>query len=605
MSQTYTADDIRKLEPMEQIQISPGMWIGQTDDPHHLVEEALDNALDEAQGGHVTIIAVKIDTKKHICSILDNGRGIPISKDVPIIISTQLFSGAKFQDNKSAYEIASGLHGVGLVCANALSEFYNVEIYRNGRHATFNFVGGKLTKQEIVEFTGTTPFSTKIEFQPSKKIFDTIVPDLNRIKKRLQIASAEMPKVTFVLSVDDEKEIFKMTINDYFDQRCVQENNKIIRPVLFKSLIKPESFNVIMCYAKSGTITPRVLSSVNLLPVDNGGTHVNYLYEIVKDYFMAKGKKLGYNFQPQDCLIGLKAYIMLSLKEPKFAGQTKDKLTNNKTYLEKFASQIKAQLEDHFNKNFKEKPDDVEGELDKILSHFQMYRAKLDSKKFTLPNGGKRVATKFTKLRDCSGSMGELFVAEGESAAGGLVTCRDPRRHAILPLKGKIPSAATAKDILKNKEIGELIGSLGTGVGPAFDITNLKYDKIICATDADDDGLHIFSLLSMALAILVPDIIKNGHYYYADTPLYAINEKNLFLPLWTTEELTKAKEEKRTIIRIKGLGEMNPDQLKTVLIDEKTRRLIPITFTSDLNKMIRLFVDSGEKRKLLEGTWMI
>ena len=202
MAKSYTAEDIRKLEPMEQIQISPGMWIGPTDDPHHLVEEALDNALDEAQGGHVTIIAVKIDTKNHVCSIIDNGRGIPISKNVPIIISTELFSGAKFQDNKSAYEIASGLHGVGLVCANALSDHYSVEIYRNDKHALFNFQKGKLKKKSIKQYKGAVPFSTKIEFKPSKKIFDNLVPDLNRIKKRLQIASAEMQNVTFALIVD-------------------------------------------------------------------------------------------------------------------------------------------------------------------------------------------------------------------------------------------------------------------------------------------------------------------------------------------------------------------------------------------------------------------
>ena len=358
----YNADSIRKLEPMEQIQISPGMWIGPTDDPHHLVEEALDNALDEAQGGHVSIIAIKIDTKNNICSVMDNGRGVPISKDVPIVISTQLFSGAKFQDSKSAYEIASGLHGVGLVCANALSDFYTVEIYRNNRHAIFNFEKGKLKKKSIVAFTGKSPFSTKIEFKPSKKIFETLIPDLNRIKKRLQIASAEMQNVTFALIIDEVKEIFKMTVEDYFEQRCLQGNNKIIRTVFFKSTIKPESFNVAFSYAKSGTITPKVLSSVNLLPVDNGGTHVNYLYDIVRDYFTTKGKKLGYNFLPQDCLVGLKAYIMLSLKEPKFAGQTKDRLTNSKQSLDKFAAQIKSQLETHFNTNYKE-GDQKEGEL--------------------------------------------------------------------------------------------------------------------------------------------------------------------------------------------------------------------------------------------------
>lgn len=602
MAKNYTADDIRKLTPMEQIRISPGMWIGSTEDPHHLIEEPFDNALDEAQGGHCNVIAININTKTNIYSVLDDGRGIPLSKNVPFIISTELFSGAKFQDKKSVYEISSGMNGVGLVCANALSDFYNIEIYRNNKHGIFNFVNGKLKKKQIKPFTEQKPFSTKIEFKPSKKIFETLIPDLNRIKKRLQIASVEIPDVTFVLNIDDKREIFKMTMDEYFQERCLQGNNQIIKPLFIKSIIKPEAFNIKFTYAKSGTISPRVLSSVNLLPVDDGGTHINCFYDILKNYFVTKGKKLGYNFQPQDCLIGLKAYLMLSLKEPKFAGQTKSKLTNRKTNLEKFVKQIRSQLEEYFDKKVE---NDEESDLEKILDHFQTYRAKLDAKNIKTAPAGKRVSTKFTKLKDCSSKYGELFICEGESAGGGLVECRDPRKHAILPLKGKIPSAVRAKDILKNKEIGELIGSLGTGVGPQFNIDSLKYSKVICATDADDDGLHIFALLTLALAILVPEIIKCGYYYYVDTPLYAINEKNNFQPLWNNNEVTKAKNEKKSLLRIKGLGEMNPDQLKVVLINEKTRRLIPVTYTSNMDKMVKLFSDSNEKRKLLEGKWDI
>lgn len=602
MAKKYTADDIRKLSPMEQIRISPGMWIGSTEEPHHLIEEAFDNSLDEAQEGYVSVIAININTKTNVYSVLDNGRGVPISKNVPVVISTELFSGAKFQDKKSVYSISSGMNGVGLVCANALSDFYTIEIYRNNKHAVFNFINGKLKKKQIKEFKDPKPFSTKIEFKPSKKIFESILPDLNRIKRRLQIASAEMSNVTFVLNIDDKREVFRMTIEQYFQERCLQGNHQIIKPLFFKTSIKPEAFNIKFTYASSGTISPRILSSVNLLPVDDGGTHVNCFYDIIKNYFTTKGKKLGYVFQPQDCLIGLKAYLMLSLKEPKFAGQMKSKLINRKNNLERFANQIKTQLENYFDKPSK---DDELSDLKKILEHFQLYRSKLDAKKIKTAPAGKRVSTKFTKLRDCSSKHGELFICEGESAAGGLVTCRDPRKHAILPLKGKIPSAANVKDILKNKEIGELISSLGTGVGPHFNLKSLKYSKIICATDADDDGLHIFSLLTLAIAMLVPEIIKNGNYFYAETPLYAINEKNNFQPLWTEEEITKAKQEKKNLLRIKGLGEMSPDQLKTVLIDEKTRRLIPVTYSTNIEKMIKLFSNSEEKRKLLEGKWEI
>lgn len=597
MAPTYTADDVRVLKEMEHIQLNPGMYVGDTERPTHLLEECLDNALDEAQTGTATIIAVNINTKDNIYSVIDNGRGVPLSNNTPVTISSKLFSGAKFQDKKTAYEIASGLHGVGLVAVNALSDHYQIQVYRNGNHGIFTFQKGKLKTKSIKPFEGEVPFATKVEFKPTTGVFNNIVPDLDRIRRRLSTASAEMPtNITFVLNVDDKREIFKLSLNDYFIEQCLQKDEPLTKTVLAKSYRKPETFNVMFTYAKSGTVTPRVFSSVNLLPVDTGGTHVNLFYDVLRGIFTTYGKKLGYNFQPQDSLIGLRCYLKLSLKEPKFSGQTKEKLTNRKDSLEFYINQLRINLTAYFEKN--------KDELELLLQHFAEYRAKLDSKKIPVSTNGKRGSTKFTKLRDCTSKYGELFVAEGESAAGGLVDCRNPTKHAILPLKGKIPSAASAKDILKNKEIGELIGSLGTGVGPSFDIAGLKYSKVICATDADDDGHHIFALLTLALAILVPDVIKNGHYYYADTPLYAINEKNIFIPLWSEEELDTAKQENRHIMRIKGLGEMSPPQLKKVLIDD-TRRLIQVQYTSDIVKMTKLFSDSSEKRKLLEGVWSI
>jgi len=212
----------------------------------------------------------------------------------------------------------------------------------------------------------------------------------------------------------------------------------------------------------------------------------------------------------------------------------------------------------------------------------------------------KRASTKFTKLRDCTTSQGELFIVEGDSAGGSFIQCRDPRKHAIFPLKGKIPSVANVKDILKNKEINELIQSLGTGVGPHFDVNKLKYEKVICAADADADGYHIASLLTLVLAVLVPDVIKNGHYYIATTPLYAVTKGKSFVPLWTKEELAKARTKNEPISRFKGLGELSPHQLKVSVIDERTRRLAKVEFSKNMNKMLKLFSDVAEKRKLLE-----
>jgi len=594
----YSAKDVRVLKEMEHVQLNPSMYIGDTERPTHLVEEALDNALDEAQGGHVSIIAINIDTKTNVCAVLDNGRGIPLSNNTPITISNKLFSGAKFQDKKTAYEIASGLHGVGLVALNALSDFYIVEVYRNKKHGVFRFEKGKLKTKSIKPYTDKKPFSTKIQFKPSKKIFENLVPDVKRIKRRLCTASAELSKnMTFILNVDNKRELFRLTLDEHFTDHVLHDGEQHVGLMKFSAVERPEAFHAMLTYATNGSVSPRVLSSVNLLPVDSGGTHVNALYEILRDFFITKGKKLGFNFQPPDCLMGLRAYLMLSLIEPKFSGQTKDKLTNRKVSLDKFVAQLKTKIEAHFTAN----PE----QLTTLLERFAEYRARLDSRKVKVMTNGKRAATKFTKLRDCTSAQGELFIVEGDSAGGGFVECRDPRKHAILPLKGKIPNVVNAKDIIKNKEVYEMIMALGTGVGPDFDISRLKYDKIISAVDADADGGHIFCLATLILATLVPEIILGGHYYLVETPLYAINEKNNFVPLWTKEEIQAARDQKRPIIRLKGLGELNPDQLGEVAINEKKRKLVPVTMTSNIEKMSKLFADAAQKRKLLEGTWVI
>lgn len=592
---SYKSDDIRVLDEISHIRLNPGMYIGNTSNPVHLIEEALDNSLDEAMGGHAKIIAIKIDTKSNIFEIIDNGRGIPIENDVAITISSKLFSGAKFQDDKkTVYEICAGIHGVGLVAVNALSDFYNVEIYRDNKHALFEFKNAKFFKKEIKDFKESRPFSTRIQFKPSKKIFEKLIPDIDRIRNRILFASIELTDVTFVLIVDDKKEIIRTNLNDYFNNYCLSNTDSEITNIIdIRTSINPEKFNVKFCYSINGAITSKVQSSVNLLPVESGGTHINYFYDILREFFSSKAKRLGIKFQTQDSLCGLRAYLSLALKKPEFSGQTKDKLINRKSYLEKLANKLKSSIEEYFSKN--------QELLESLLRHFEAYRKNVDAKKLKGNNGAKRSFTKFTKLRDCTSKNGELFVCEGNSAGGSLIQCRDPRIHAILPLKGKIPNVVSAKDILKNKEIGELIQALGTGVEKHFDISKLRYSKIICAADADPDGAHISSLLTMVLSILVPDVIKNGHYYIAITPLYAISEKKEFTPLWNKEDLEKAMKDGKNINRFKGLGEMNPNQLKKCLIDEKTRNLIPITYSENMENMIKLFSDVSHKRELLKN----
>jgi len=588
----YNAKDIKVLGEIQVIRTNPGMFIGNTSTPTHLIEEALDNALDECSGGHANIVAVDIDTENFVYTVMDNGRGMPMDKNVPVTVSTKLYSGAKFKGTKKkeTYEICSGLHGVGLVAVNALSSKYEIEIYRDNKHATFLFEDTKFIKKTRKKHEGEYPFSTKISFCPDSRIFESMIPNIDRIRKRMLIASIELVDCTCVLTVNGEREIIKDDKETHFTKQC--NGDDLSDTFSFNASSHPEKFDAMFCYSYNGSVSPKIISSVNLLPVDGGGTHINMFFDIIKNYFYSKAKKAGLKIQPQDTLCGLRVYLSLSLIQQELGGQTKDKLINRKTYLDPLIKSLKTQIEKYFNNN--------EEQLTYLLEHFQSYRSKLDSKAFK-KNTTKRASTKLTKLRDCSLSGGDLFIVEGESAEGTFLDCRNPRHHAILPLKGKIPSAATKTDILKNKEIKEMIQSFGTGYGDNFDINSLKYNRIIIACDADPDGKHIAALVILAIAVLVPEIIQNGNLFVVETPLYAINDGKSFIPIWNETELEDAKLNKKKITRFKGLGELNPEQLHVVAIDENVRNLIKVEYTSDMKSVIKLFSKSEEKRKLLLG----
>lgn len=589
----YGAKDVRVLEEVEHIRLNPGMYIGETSNPVHLVEEILDNALDEALAGYAKIIAVLIDTKTNVYSVLDNGRGIPIEKDTPITISAKLFSGAKFQDKKSAYQISSGLHGVGLVAVNALSVDYQIEVYRNKQYAIYNFKNAKLKKKKVTKYTDKIPFSTKIQFKPGKQYFTSLVPDINRIRTRLTTASAEMANdIIFVLSIDGKQEVIKRDMTTHFAKECLSSTDKI-QVTLLNSDRAPEKFHVLFTYELVGPVTPKIISSVNLLPVKLGGSHVNTFYDVIKEFFQKQAKKHGFVFQPTDCLYRLRAYLMISLIEPKFSGQTKDSLINIKSDFKLFMKDFKTQLEVFAQQS--------EPKLIEYMQRFQDYRVRLDSKKFIKTSGvGKRASTKFTKLRDCTSRQGELYIVEGDSAGGSIIQSRNPALHAILPLKGKsIPNVTTKKNIMDNKEVGELVKAVGAGFGTHFNINKMRYQKIICATDADHDGNHIACLVTMVIATLMPEVVSSGRYYIAQTPLFAINEKKIFTPLWDDKQLEKARADGRNITRFKGLGELSPKQLKVCLLDVKTRNLIPIKYSVDISKLEKLFSSAEEKRKLV------
>jgi len=593
MQTNYSSDDIQVLDGLSHIQLNPNMYISTTENPCHLIEEALDNSIDEAIAGFSDIIAVLFDSKSNRCTIIDNGRGIPIENDVAITISTKMFSGGKFKGKKNAYELSAGLHGLGLVAVFALSKEYSIEIYRDNTHVKYEKKKNNLIKV-LEEKSNDKPFSTKIEFVANKKYFNSIEPDFNRIRNRLTTSSVELPHVRFILQIDKNKEIIHYTKKEFFNKEIL--NNKIenISDIVDLEISKKkEKLLLTFCYDFDAS-NIKYLSTVNILPVKNGGTHINYINEIFKNYFTAKGKKENIQFNPNDSLIGLRFYASLYLREPKLKGQSKESLENTKDELNHLLSELQNQIYNYFNNN----PDIVSD----LLQSFSDYRKRLNMKKVKISNSNKgRGLKKFTKLRDCQFKDGELFIVEGDSAAGGIIQARDPKRVAVLPLKGKIASVTNKKNILENKEIGEMINAFGTGVEPDFDINKFRYDKIICCCDADADGGHIATLLTMNIAVLTPEIIKQGHYYIAHTPLYAINEKKVFIPLWSQEELDKAIADGRKITRYKGLGELNTSDLKTCLLDENSRKLFKVQWTDKLDKLVSLLNNVSDKRKLLKN----
>jgi DNA gyrase/topoisomerase IV subunit B len=628
---------IKVLEEIEHIRLRKGMYIGEAKDVTHLIEEILDNALDEVANGHGSVVALMVDSKHKIYSIIDNGRGLPVYKedrtgqDIPIVLSTKLFSGGKF--SKDNYKVSVGLNGVGLVVVNALSQsmkiivnhiphnlktykdkidFGNIDIDKiDSGYIKFQYIfkDAQLV-EKIVEHIpdDNIPFSTYIEFKPDSKYFDSLDYDKKFIEDRLKIASV-FTNAKILYDIDGKRELINITLNDFFKTTMIKED-ECLPPIHFKWQDKKtlEGIDLILTYNlhKDDILTK---ASVNLLPV-NDGTHVNYLNNLIGDMFQDFAKKKGFQFNKLDSLIGLRYYVNIYILQTDFSSQTKEKLTTNKKYFEHTFKPIEKELTNYFKNN--------EEVLLQLLNKFQDYRNALKGRKVTrklvTDSVTRGLRNKDSRLRDCSStdvSKCELIICEGESAAGSLLQARDPKYHAILPLKGKIINVNTndPEKILKNKEIIDIIQSIGIGMlltpKDKIEIDKIKYDKIILAADRDPDGGHIMVLLMAAFLKFVPDLIKEGHLYVSLPPLYAIKGKNFYKPFQTLDQLKtyiesnpKELPAKYDIVRYKGLGEMNPDELKIAVIDTNTRNLVKLDYPENPDNLIE-YLQSGDKKREL------
>lgn len=594
----YNSDSIKVLSDLESVRLSTGMYIGDTTNPIHLIQELLDNSLDECLNGFAKNVEINLDLDNCIYSVSDDGRGIPTDNDVPMIISTKLHSGGKFKSLKSSYKICTGLNGVGCAVVNALSKKFKIEIFKDNIYSIYEFENFNLINKKSIKTKDKISFSTKITFIPDEEIFESLIPDIDKIRQRLLISSTNLSDCNFKLIINNEEELIKLSIDDYFNQYCINDNEEISDIININILDKKddinESLNLKLCYSFNGPITPKILGSVNLLPVESGGTHVKLLINILKDIFSPFGKKEN-KFLPQDILCGLRVYIDLSLINPEFGGQTKNQLINRISYLENLFSKLRKELEKYFNKN--------KEQLELIINRFVEYRRKIETKDIK-SKSRRRTSVKYTKLKDCIEPNGELFLVEGDSAAGSLIQGRNVKEHAIMPLKGKIPNAAIKKmNILKNKEIQEIISALGTGIGSDFNIDKLRYDKIIIVSDGDEDGYHISSLEMVMFLYLLPDLTKNNKVFICKTPPYAIIKHNEFIPIWDDDQLTEARNNDnfKYVHKIKGLGELNATEAKECIFNKDKRILIPVTYPENPNKIFKLLSNSEEKRDLLNG----
>ena len=599
----YTESDIITLSEVEAIRQNPGMFIGATDNPNHLLYEALDNALDEANNGFADVILVAIDNKNSIFTIADNGRGIPFGQNKIVEITSKLYSGGKFKKGDKNYKAAIGMHGVGLVAVNALSEWLEVLIYRDNKKVFYRFENFKVVKNTVEDFDcSKKPCSTCIKFKPLKKFFDSDKIDIKPLRTRLELATVHIEKLKLAFMVDGHSETIKMTMDQYFQKNYFGDSNPENHTPMFKykETVKNEELLIVFGWDMNTYSTAITGGSINVLPVQ-AGTHVNYTLSVFQNIFANISKKEKLNYNPTDFKTGFRVFTSMQLIHTDFDSQTKTKFTSSKQKFDYLYSKAEKKIEEMLRED--------EEMFNRIIYFIDSYRKSLTAKKAIIKSAGP--VTRYncsidSKLKDCTSTdieSCELFITEGDSASGGLVQCRNPKYHAILGLRGKVPNLGDEKvDYLKNKEFIEIINALGTGCGKDFDISKRRYGKIIFSCDADPDGHHINTLLITAFLRMFPDIIKAGIVYISEMPLYGVrNFEGKFLPFYSEEEMTefKNKHPNIEISRYKGLGEMMPNQLKEVLLNPNVRRLKQIKSDEDPEPIFKLMTDSESKRNLI------
>ena len=629
--QEYGADQIQILEGLEAVRKRPGMYIGSTSERglHHLVYEIVDNSVDEALAGFCKNIYVTIN-KDNSITVEDDGRGIPVGinekagKSALEVVFTVLHAGGKF--GGGGYKVSGGLHGVGASVVNALSTWLSVEVCKEGKIYAQSYRRGKADDDvTIVGNCAEDAHGTKVRFLPDDTIFETTIFEYDVLKKRLR-ETAFLTKGLRIVLTDDRPE--EPHIHEFYYEGGIKEfvtylnrgSEPLYDSVIYCEGMKDDVF-VEVAMQHNDSFSDNCYGYVNNIITPEGGTHVTGFRNAITKTFnaYAREKKLLKDSDPalsgEDIREGLTAIISIKIGEPQFEGQTKQKLGNSEA-----RGAVESIVSEKLTYFLEQNPSVGKNICEKSLLAQRAREAARKARDMTRRKTALEGTSLPGKLADCSDKNPEnceIFIVEGDSAGGSAKTARSRATQAILPLRGKILNVEKARldRIYDNAEIKAMITAFGTGIHDQFDISKLRYHKIIIMTDADVDGAHIATLMLTFLYRFMPELIKQGYVYLATPPLYKLEKNKKVYYAYSDEELANiisevGRDSNNKIQRYKGLGEMDADQLwettmdpekrilKQVIIDEENTTEVDITFRTLMGDKVeprREFIEANAK----------